>query len=396
MPYPWVYINLLHKTGRLKNPFFQQNFKIGILGGGQLGRMLIQSGIDFNLSFSVLDPDPNAPCRNLSEYHVGKLTDYDTVLGFGLQSDIITIEIENVNTDALKALVKEGKKVYPQPDVIELIQDKRSQKLFYREFNIPTADFVLTETQAEVKDHQNFIPAVHKLGREGYDGRGVQIIRQIDDLDKAFDAPGLLERLIDFEKEISVLVARNEAGEIKSYPPVEMVFHPEHNLVEYLFSPAQLTEETRQRADAIARKVVEELKIVGLLAVEMFVMRDGLVLVNEIAPRPHNSGHQTIEANATSQYEQHLRAILSLPLGDTDIIMPSAMVNLLGEPGYEGPARYEGFEEVVKISGVHVHLYGKKITKPFRKMGHVTIVDQDIESLKEKARFVKRTLKVIA
>lgn len=358
--------------------------------------MLIQSGIDFNLSFSVLDPDPNAPCRNLSDYHVGKLTDYDTVLGFGLQSDIITIEIENVNTDALKALVREGKKVYPQPDVIELIQDKRSQKLFYREFDIPTADFVLTETQAEVRDHQNFIPAVHKLGREGYDGKGVQIIRQASDLDKAFDAPGLLERLIDFEKEISVLVARNEAGEIKSYPPVEMAFHPEHNLVEYLFSPAQLAKKTSQRADAIARKIVEELKMVGLLAVEMFVLPDGLVLVNEIAPRPHNSGHQTIEANATSQYEQHLRAILSLPLGDTDIIMPSAMVNLLGEPGYEGPARYEGFEEVVKISGVHVHLYGKKITKPFRKMGHVTIVDQDIESLKEKARFVKNTLKVIA
>jgi 5-(carboxyamino)imidazole ribonucleotide synthase len=380
----------------LKKPFFQQNFKIGILGGGQLGRMLIQSGIDYNLSFSVLDPDPQAPCRNLSDFHTGKLTDYDTVFEFGLSSDIITIEIENVNTDALKALVKEGKKVYPQPDIIELIQDKRNQKLFYRAFGIPTPDFVLTETRAEVSQHKKFLPAVHKLGREGYDGRGVQIIRQENELNKAFDAPGLLERLIDFEQEIAVLVARNEAGEVVTYPPVEMAFHPEQNLVEYLFSPAQLSQAISRKADKIARKVVEELKIIGLLAVEMFVTRDGEVLVNEIAPRPHNSGHQTIEANATSQYEQHLRAILALPLGHTDMIMPSAMVNLLGEPGYEGPAKYEGFEEVVKISGVHVHLYGKKITRPFRKMGHVTIVDQDVETLKEKASFVKRTLKVIA
>jgi 5-(carboxyamino)imidazole ribonucleotide synthase len=379
----------------LKNPFFQQNCKIGILGGGQLGRMLIQSGIDYNLSFSVLDPDENAPCRNLSDFHVGKLTDYDTVLGFGLTCDIITIEIENVNTVALKALAREGKKVFPQPDVIELIQDKRSQKLFYRAFGIPTANFVLTENRNEVEKYVTMLPAVHKLGREGYDGRGVQIIRNENDLDKAFDSPGLLEDLIDFEKEISIIVARNEHGEIKTYPPVEMVFHPEQNLVEYLFSPAHLPISVKQEADTIARRIIAELKMVGLLAVEMFVTRDGKVLVNEIAPRPHNSGHQTIEANITSQYEQHLRCLLSLPLGETEIIMPSAMVNLLGEPGHEGPARYEGFEEAVKVSGVHVHLYGKKSTKPFRKMGHVTIVDQDEAILKEKAVLIKRTLKVI-
>jgi 5-(carboxyamino)imidazole ribonucleotide synthase len=380
----------------LKKPFFQQNFRIGIIGGGQLGRMLIQSGIDYNLSFSVLDPDAQAPCRNLSDFHQGKLTDYDTVYQFGLECDILTIEIENVNTHALRDLMKEGKKVFPQPDIIELIQDKRNQKLFYKEFGIPTAEFILTENREDVVKNKSMLPAVHKLGREGYDGRGVQILRNESDVEKAFDSPGLLEHLIDFEKEISVIVARNEHGEVKTYPAVEMMFHPEYNLVEYLFSPANLRKEIQHKADKVARHIIEELKMVGILAVEMFVTREGTVLVNEIAPRPHNSGHHTIEANITSQYEQHLRCILGLPLGETDIIMPSAMVNLLGEPGYEGPARYEGFEEVVTISGVHVHLYGKRTTKPFRKMGHVTVIDRDMESLKSKANFVKQTLKVIA
>ncbi|MBL7842508.1 MAG: 5-(carboxyamino)imidazole ribonucleotide synthase [Cyclobacteriaceae bacterium] len=379
----------------MKKPF-NQNFTIGILGGGQLGRMLIQSGIDYNLTFSVLDPDADAPCKNLSDFHVGKLTDYETVMKFGSACDIVTIEIENVNTQALGDLAKAGKRVYPQPDVIELIQDKRKQKTFYHDSGIPTAEFVLTETKADVHRHPQFLPAAHKLGKEGYDGRGVQLIRTASDLDKAFDAPGVLERLIDFEKEISVIVARSELGEVKTYPPVEMVFHPAHNLVEYLFSPAQINHGVQAQADSIARKIADELKIVGILAVEMFVTREGNVLVNEIAPRPHNSGHQTIEANVTSQYEQHLRAILGLPLGETEIVMPSAMVNLLGEPGFSGTARYQGFEEVVKVSGVHVHLYGKRNTKPFRKMGHVTIVDSDIKALKEKADFVKRTLKVIA
>lgn len=358
--------------------------------------MLIQSGIDFNISFSVLDPDENAPCRGLADFHVGKLTDYDTVMKFGETCDIITIEIENVNTQALRDLVKAGKKVFPQPEIIELIQDKRTQKSFYKERRIPTAEFFLTENKWDVQQHENFLPAVHKLGKEGYDGRGVQILKTKADLEKAFDAPGLLEKLVDYQKEISVIVARSENGELATYPAVEMVFHPEHNLVEYLFAPAQLPGHILQAADEVARKVVKQLNMVGILAVEMFVTREGEILVNEIAPRPHNSGHQTIEANVTSQYEQHLRAILGLPLGETEIVMPSAMVNLLGEPGFTGPARYQGFEEVVKVSGVHVHLYGKRNTKPFRKMGHVTIVDHDINALKEKAEFVKRTLKVIA
>ncbi len=373
-----------------------QPFKLGVLGGGQLGRMLIQSGIDLNIPFSILDPDPAAPCANLYDFHVGKLTDFDTVVKFGSSCDIITIEIENVNTAALKHLVKKGKKVFPQPEIIELIQDKRIQKQFYKDNGIPTADFVLTENAHEVRANKKFLPAVNKLGREGYDGRGVQILRSEHDLEKAFDAPGLLERLVDFEKEISVIVARSERGEVKTFPVVEMVFHPVHNLVEYLFAPADLPAGISKLTDDIAIDIVNKLGMVGLLAVEMFVTRTGEVLVNEIAPRPHNSGHQTIEANVTSQYEQHLRAILNLPLGDTELIRPGAMVNLLGETGYTGLAIYSGLEEILKLPGVHVHLYGKTTTKPFRKMGHVTIVDADIESLKKKADFVKQTLKVIA
>jgi 5-(carboxyamino)imidazole ribonucleotide synthase len=375
---------------------FHQNFKLGVLGGGQLGRMLIQSGIDFNIPFAILDPDAHAPCASLAEFHVGKLTDFDTVMQFGSACDIITIEIENVNTAALKELARQGKKVYPQPEVIELIQDKRTQKRFYQAHNIPTAEFILTENAEDVKANRNFIPAVNKLGKEGYDGRGVQIIRTEKDLDKAFNAPGLLEKLVDFEKEIAVIVARNENGEVKSFPAVEMVFHPEANLVEYLFAPAKLSRPIQSKAEEIASRLIVELNMVGLLAVEMFVTRNGTVLVNEIAPRPHNSGHQTIEGNITSQYEQHLRAILNLPLGETSLVAPSAMVNLLGEEGHHGRAAYAGFEEITSMPGVHVHLYGKKLTKPFRKMGHVTILDNDVESLKKKVNFVKSTLKVIS
>ena len=375
---------------------FQQNFKVGILGGGQLGRMLIQSGIDFNIPFTVLDPDPAAPCAGLAEFHCGKLSDYNTVMEFGKKCDVITIEIENVNTAALKELVSMGKKVFPQPEVIELIQDKRVQKTFYRDNGIPTAEFFLTDNAQAVRNHRDFLPFVNKLGREGYDGRGVQLMREEKDLDNAWNAPGLVEKLIDFEKEISVIVARNARGEVRTFPVVEMVFHPVQNLVEYLFAPAEIPPALAAEADRIARKIIAALGMTGLLAVEMFITRDGKILVNEIAPRPHNSGHQTIEANITSQYEQHLRAILDLPLGDTTTILPSAMVNLLGEPGYSGPARYQGFEEVMKTPGIFVHLYGKKITKPFRKMGHVTIVENDVAALRSKADFVKETLKVIA
>ncbi|HMP98204.1 MAG TPA: 5-(carboxyamino)imidazole ribonucleotide synthase [Cyclobacteriaceae bacterium] len=368
--------------------------KLGILGGGQLGRMLIQAGIDYNIKFKILDPDANAPCNAIAEFQQGKLTDYDTVMRFATDCEVISIEIENVNTKALKDLVAQGKKVFPQPEIIEIIQDKRTQKEFYKKHQIPTADFILVENKEDVISNKNFLPAVNKLGKEGYDGRGVQVLRSENDLNKAFDAPGLLEKLIDFEKEIAVIVARNETGEIKSFPVVELVFHPEANLVEYLFSPARIDNALAKEAQQIAENVIRSFNMVGLLAVEMFLTKDGKILVNECAPRPHNSGHQSIESNITSQYHQHLRAILNLPLGDTAVIASSAMVNLLGEHGYEGMASYEGLAECMQLSGVNIHLYGKQLTKPFRKMGHVTIVDNNMESLVRKANFVKETLKV--
>ncbi len=368
--------------------------RIGMLGGGQLGRMLIQHGLSWNLPVSVLDPDPQAPCSQLASFTIGKLTDYETVMQFGANCDLITVEIENVSTRALAALEKSGKHVFPQPHLLELIQDKSRQKQFYKDHQIPTADFVLTTNRADVSQYQDWLPAVHKLSREGYDGRGVQIIRTVQDLPRAFDAPGVLEKLIPFEKEISVIVARNHRGEVASFPAVEMVFHPEANLVEYLFAPAAISNAIAIEADALARRVIDQLGLVGLLAVEMFVTREGKVLVNEVAPRPHNSGHHTIEANRTSQYEQHWRAILNLQLGETKATSAAAMVNLLGEDGYTGVARYEGLEQVLAMPGVYVHLYGKSVTKPFRKMGHVTIVDDDIALLRKKVEVVKSTLKV--
>ena len=374
-----------------------QSQKLGILGGGQLGRMLIQSALDLNINIHILDPDENAPCKNIgTTFTVGKLTDYDTVYEFGNSCDLISIEIENVNTEALKTLQAEGKKVYPQPEVIELIKNKVLQKRFYNQYGIPTASFEEVAGKDEVIAKASFLPMVNKLATEGYDGRGVQIIKTEADLEKAFEAPGLIERLIDFKTEIAVTVARNESGEITAFPPVEMAFHPTANLVEYLFAPANISEDVAEEAEKIAKEVIQKLDMVGILAVEMFVTQDDKVLVNEAAPRPHNSGHQTIEANIASQYEQHLRAIFNLPLGDTKLIQPAAMVNLLGAEGYTGDAKYDGLDQVMATSGVHVHLYCKKLTKPFRKMGHITIVDQDIARLKEKVQFVKQTLKVIA
>ena len=365
------------------------------MGGGQLGRMLIQAAIDLDIDVHVLDRDADSCCRNLSAtFTQGALTDYETVYNFGKRFKLLTIEIENVNAAALKQLEKDGVKVYPQPDVIALIQDKRLQKDFYKTNNIPTADFHLVEDQEDVFKHQEWLPFVNKLGKEGYDGRGVQVMQHVKDLQKAFDAPGIVEKLIDFEKELSVLVSRNTQGEIKSYPVTELVFHPHQNLVEYLYAPADITEDIEKESRAIAEMVAGKLEIVGLLAVEMFLTKEGKVLVNEVAPRPHNSGHHTIEANITSQYEQHLRAIMDLPLGDTDLLLPSAMVNLLGEPDHEGPVFYEGVQEVMSMSAAYVHLYGKKITKPFRKMGHVTIIDNDISKLKSRAREIKEKIKV--
>lgn len=374
-----------------------QSQKLGILGGGQLGRMIVQSALDYNIDINILDPDENAPCKNIAtEFSVGSLNDFDTVYEFGKNCDIITVEIENVNVQALKKLQEEGKKVYPQPEVIGLIQNKVKQKNFYRDNSIPTSPFIETIDKADVIKNKSFIPMVNKLATEGYDGRGVQMIRTEADLEKAFDKNGLVEKLVDFKKEISVIVARRPSGEITAFPAVELVYHPEANLVEYLFAPADISAKVVSEASRVAKEVIKKLDMVGLLAVEMFVTQSDEILVNEVAPRPHNSGHQTIEANYTSQYEQHLRAIFDLPLGNTEAILPSAMVNLLGEDGHTGTAQYEGLEQVMSEKGVHVHLYGKKLTKPFRKMGHVTLIGDNPEALKAKVEFVKKTLKVIA
>jgi 5-(carboxyamino)imidazole ribonucleotide synthase len=376
---------------------FYRDFRLGILGGGQLGRMLIQSCTSFDVFTVVLDSSDVAPCRDLaSEFHVGSLADFDTVYRFGKQVDLLTIEIENVNVEALYQLEREGLAVYPQPRVIDIIQDKRKQKLFYREHGIPTADFVLVENRADAAQHAAFLPAFNKIGTGGYDGGGVQRLTTEADLHKAFDAPGLLERYVDFEREISVIAARNANGEVAVFPAVECVFDPHYHLVDYLLAPSSADFTILAHAETIARQVVESLQIVGLLAVEMFITKSGEVLVNEVAPRPHNSGHQTISANYTSQYEQHLRAILNLPLGATRSKTPSAMVNLLGAEGYSGPAIYEGLDELLRIEGVSLVLYGKKHTRPRRKMGHITILDSDMQRLCAKVEQVKRAIRVIA
>ena len=376
---------------------FYNNFKLGLLGGGQLGRMLIQDAVNFNIQIAVLDPDKDAPCKDLAtSFTVGNLQDYDTVYNFGKSADMITIEIEHVNTEALQKLEDEGIPVYPQPKILKIVQDKGLQKEFYRKNNIPTADFFLIKNKEQIKDFSAHFPFMQKLRKGGYDGRGVCRLSDPQKLENAFDAPSVLEKLIDFEKEVSVIIARNKSGETKCFPPVELTFNPEANLVEFLFAPAALSPSLAEEAQKLAENIANSLDLVGILAVEMFVTKDGKVLVNEIAPRPHNSGHHTIEANYTSQYEQHLRAIFNLPLGSTKSTSAAVMVNLLGEPHFSGTAVYEGINEALSIEGVKIHLYGKVTTKPFRKMGHVTVLDPDLELAKVKAKKIKEMLKVIS
>jgi 5-(carboxyamino)imidazole ribonucleotide synthase len=374
---------------------YSSDMVLGILGGGQLGRMLIQSAIDFDLKIKVLDPDANAPCKSIAyEFVHGDFKDYETVLAFGKNCDVITIEIENVNLEALETLEKQGKKVFPQPSILRKIKNKRIQKQFFIDNELPTAAFLLTDSKKAIEEANWNLPFVNKLGEGGYDGRGVQMIRTKADYPKAFDEPSLLEELIDFDKELAVVAARSENGEIKCFQVVEMVFHPEANLVEYLFSPAIISKEIEDKAIALAERTIQSFEIVGLLAVEMFLTKEGEILINEVAPRPHNSGHHTIKANLVSQFEQHLRAILNLPLGDTSQISPAAMVNILGAEGFEGPAFYEGMESLLAKKGIHPFLYGKAITKPYRKMGHVTVLDSDFDKLKEKVNFVQKSLVV--
>lgn len=376
---------------------FNPKTKIALLGGGQLGRMMLQAAVDLDIYIKVLDPDPAAPCALLAnEFVCGSFQDYHTVMDFAADCDLVSIEIENVSIEALLALEKAGKKVFPQPGVLQIIKNKRLQKQFYIDHQIPTADFVLVENREDILANKAFFPCFNKIGEGGYDGRGVQKINDIADVAKGFDAPGLLEKAIDFEKELAVIVARNENGHMETFPTVEMVFHPEQNLVEYLYAPAQVNDAIHQNAQEIAKEVAAKLGIVGLLAVEMFLDKEGKILVNEVAPRCHNSGHHTIRANYTSQFEQHLRAILNLPLGSTQMFCPAAMLNILGEAGYEGPVQYTGMDEALSIEGVFPFLYGKKITKPYRKMGHVTVLGTNKADIEAKIDKVKACLKVIA
>ncbi len=376
---------------------FYGDLQLGILGGGQLGRMFIQGTINYNVDIHILDPDKNAPSRDICKNFVqGALDDFDTVYQFGKDLDMLTIEIEKVNVDALEKLEEEGVIVYPQARVIRLIQDKGLQKQFFKQNDIPTAAFQLVKNLHEETEDLPPLPFIQKLRKDGYDGRGVKRIAKAADLEEAFSEPSLIEEWIDFEQEIAVIVARNDDGETATFPMVEMGFNVEANLVEFLISPSVLSFEVQQKAEELARKIADDLQIVGLLAVEMFLTKEGEILVNELAPRPHNSGHHTIEGNFISQFEQHMRAIFNLPLGNTEARTNAVMINLLGEEGYEGPALYEGVEEVMTMDGVYIHLYGKKFTRPFRKMGHVCIVNDDREVAIEKARKVQEILKVKA
>lgn len=376
---------------------YSKDFKLGVLGGGQLGRMLLQEAVNLDIKLAALDPNPEAPCHQIVPYFTtGDFNDRETVVKFGKELDVVTVEIEHVSIEGLRDLEKAGVKVFPQPDMLEIVQDKGLQKEFYKKHQIPTAPYRLLKNKGELHDNTDFLPAAQKLRKGGYDGRGVFVIKSKDQIENGFDAPTVLEQFIDFEKELSVIVARNESGEIKTFPAVELDFNPKANLVELLFAPANISDEIAKKAETIARKTIEAFGLTGILAVELFLTKEGDILVNEVAPRPHNSGHQTIEANITSQYAQHLRSILNLPLGDTDLIRPAAMVNLLGEEGHTGPVLYEGLEEALQMSGVYVHLYGKTDTKPFRKMGHVTITAATADEAREKAMRVKSIIKVKA
>lgn len=370
--------------------------KVGILGGGQLGRMLLPPANYLDIHISCLDPNPNASCAELANnFVVGDFNDYNTVLAFGQTVDLITIEIEHVNVNALKELKRQGKQVFPQPEVIEIIQDKRSQKYFYAKHEIPTSPFHVLESGKDLqKVGSDFFPAYQKVGKGGYDGGGVMRMDTFSDIKFGFDAPSLIEKAVDVDKEIAIIAARNKKGDVEMFPTVEMVFHPEHHLVNYLISPADIDEEVEEEAKEIAKKLVNELKIVGLLAIEFFITKEGKVLVNECAPRPHNSGHQTIQGTTISQFEQHLRAILNLPLGDPKIIQPSAMVNILGAENESGKAVVYGLEKVLKKENVHVVLYGKQESRPNRKMGHVTVLGNNRDELIEKIDFIKNNLKI--
>ena len=381
--------------------YFSSNFKLGILGGGQLGKMMLYNTRKFDIQTYVLDPSDEAPSKMAcNAFTQGDLMDFETVYNFGKQVDVLTFEIENVNVDALEKLEQEGVKVYPSSKNLRVIQNKAKQKLFYLDNNLPTSEFSRFAYASEIEDAilngGLEFPFVWKSAQFGYDGTGVKVVRAMDDLKDLPKGECITEALIDFKNELAVIVARNPDGEVKTYPVVEMEFHPEANQVEYVICPARISDDVAKKAQDIALKVSKAFNHVGLLAVEMFQTKDDKILINEVAPRPHNSGHQTIEASYTSQFEQHIRAILNLPLGKTDSKVGGIMVNLVGAEGYTGDVIYENIAEIMKMDGVTPHIYGKKQTRPFRKMGHVTIVNEDLDTARKIAEEVKKTIKVIS
>ena len=371
--------------------------KVGILGGGQLGRMLLQAAANYTVETHVLENDESCPSAHLCHYFVkGDITNFETVYAFGKNLDAITIEIESVNVDALAQLEKEGVKIYPSPAAIRIIKNKIIQKQFYKDNGIPSPPFAITQTKGELLNHEDLLPAVHKIGEGGYDGKGVQIINDSNDFIKGFDAPSVLEKKISIQKEIALIIAMNNNGATAIYPVSEMMVNPALNLLDYQISPAQIPEKILWVVEAIAIKLVKALNSPGLFAVELFIDINNEVWVNETAPRVHNSGHHTIEGNHCSQFDMLWRIILDYPLGNTAPILPAAIVNIIGEENYSGNAIYEGLEDVLTIDNAFVHLYGKKQTKPGRKMGHVTILSNERQDLLHKANQIKHTLRVIS
>lgn len=381
--------------------YFSSDFKLGILGGGQLGKMLLFDTRKFDIQTYVLDPSDEAPCKiACDQFFKGDLMDFETVYNFGKKVDVLTFEIELVNLDALVKLEDEGLKVYPSPKTLKLIQNKGIQKDFYTQHTIPTANYKrfdnLKSLIVDILDSKTKLPFVWKCTEFGYDGNGVKVIRQISDLDNLANVECIAEEMVPFKNELAVIVCRNPSGEIRTYPVVEMEFHPEANQVEYVICPARIDDAVAEKARAIALNISKEFNHVGLLAVEMFQTEDDEIIVNEVAPRPHNSGHYSIEASYTSQFENHLRAILDLPLGNTESKVAGIMVNLVGEEGFSGNVLYENIEKILRWTGVTPHIYGKKQTRQFRKMGHVTIVNEDINEARRIAENVKNTIRVIS
>jgi 5-(carboxyamino)imidazole ribonucleotide synthase len=371
--------------------------KVGILGGGQLGKMLLQAGANYSVETYVMENDENCPAAHLCyQFIKGDIRNFNDVYNFGKNLNAVTIEIEDVNEDALEKLEIEGVKIYPKTAALRTIKNKITQKQFYKENQIPTAGFVISKNIADLKNHEDFLPAVHKIGMGGYDGRGVRIIKTKDDIAKGFDSPGVLEKFVSIDKEIAQIVAINEKQETALFPLVEMIFNPDLNLLDYQISPCDLPKETLWKVEAISLKVARALKSPGIFAIELFIDKKGDVLVNETAPRVHNSGHHTIEANFSSQFDMLWRIILGYPLGNAAHIMPAAIVNLLGADGHNGNAQYEGLHELLKMENVFVHIYGKRQTRPGRKMGHVTILSKDRIDLIHAAHKVKQTVKVVS